>query len=397
MEVSGSVELWRVSEYSAGVRPLTADEKLWIKICSGLFTLIALMFAAASNPEDRVKVALVILGILGSPFLLYGYMYVLPVAIHEFGHLLTAFALGFKVNGLNICFMTWKRVNMATRFSFTPATFGGHVLAELEAMPRWKLVALFASGPIANLLASAGLYLLMRAQPSMNDNEQFVVFALMFMNLVMIAFSFSKRKGKIPTDGVQLRFLLGRDSGDYFRVAKVVTSWREIPPRDWDIQALEQIAKGVRDHSIIFWIDTLRCEQLCDRGDIELELTARELALAKRGDVRPDWKSIVDDLLLESASFFAVHRGDISRAKSLLDEVKVVGIRAFPTARRALISINLAEGELDLALKRILRAESKVVPSTSLAGTELDWTHRLKVRIVAAIEAREKSIELVAE
>jgi hypothetical protein len=182
--------------------------------------------------------------------------------------------------------------------------------------------------------------------------------------------------GTSPTDGLTLRRLFKPQSK---ALLLVEADWKERKrPRDWNRSALGQL-RVVHERSPEATIGHLMVFYHClDSDDLKMAQFALEEMVANSD--RP-WSHIHGfrtDILLEAASFFAGYHRDAAKAREILEKVETCEKKEFPTARRALIALDYAEGRIERAERRVERELLRLSSNDDWDEVPRDWL--LKVR-----------------
>ena len=319
------------------------------------------------------------------------------IVLHEAGHLAAGRLVGFRFEFVDLGPLRIARAGQRIRIRMLPkssipmAMAGCSPIDERNLRPRYAVFV--AGGPIANLLAGAiAILLFLRwgcqwqvwSAPTSGQLwlsasliEVASLSLLMFMgNLIPSTY------GGYPSDGEQLRALLGGGSGAERQCAIASLQGRTeegVRPRDWPLHLVERAEGGAADGTLFdIYGKVLGYYWALDRGDLTGAEQLLHLALASC-DRHP--KSSRFLVSLEATYFIARHRGDAASAWASLQRATLgVGpVFSVHVAERAMAAIYLARGDIDKArqwaskgLEAIRRA-----PCTGIEFAEADWLQEI--------------------
>lgn len=179
----------------------------------------------------------------------------LIVILHEFGHAVTALALGMKLRAFTVGPFQWGVRDGKWQFQFkiTGILFGEGATGAVPSttdFPRWRSVWVTAAGPLVNLLAGAvALWVAFRLKSGSHLQTSGVLFLFAGWSLVIAVANLLPFKTRNSySDGASIYQQLSRGPwGDFHRVratvvSSLVTSAR---PRNYDIQSMLRAADGI--------------------------------------------------------------------------------------------------------------------------------------------------------
>jgi hypothetical protein len=346
---------------------LTQSERafLYILACAlGAFSL-ALVWLAVST--GTYVVLLAIPAIFLMPFAIVAFFHLLPVAIHEGGHYVAGRAVGYRFKGVVVGPFSWIRSKEGIEYKFDRYRLHGLMLMELvpgRTSSRLQQALFVAGGPAANL-AAAVLCLIWGLEwlPTVS-HARVLILMQAFCNGVFFLGILSKRQvaGHVP-DRVLLARIL--DKMQVADAVKLIESNGTDQPRSWDAAAIRVLSTPPGPPEFDVWAYGIVFHHHLDSGrldDAEKYLAAGLKYARKLSILRSD--NMVD-LLLEGAAYFAGRRGDCEKARALLNHVGKCAPHFFPTARRALIALDYAEGRRERGDRRLQRALTAARRSTA--------------------------------
>jgi len=281
----------------------------------------------------------------------------LAVVIHEIGHLLAGWAVGFRFSSVSIGPVSLKRVygklKVETRKTLAGAAgLAGMHVAGVRRLHR-RLLIFIAGGPAANLLSIPVTIVLVDYVFHASENvwvsipaHLFIWISLIIGILNLVPFSV----GALFTDGARIDMLVrSRVRGRrWMNIAAILDQTHEgVRPRQWKRTWVEA-ATSVQDRSVDdFRGSLLAYAAASDRKDTPSAARHLERCLELAESVA---SSSNDVLALEAAVFVSWCRKDVETAQKWLDHVKKVEAAPKLSRIRADIAIHCARAEFDAAL-----------------------------------------------
>jgi hypothetical protein len=309
----------------------------------------------------------------------------LTIAVHELGHYWAGRAVGFRFEAIQIGPLHWKRDEVKIRFKPDWTRFSGKTdMSWPEQMQSWTRYGIFvAGGPIASLVSAIVSALSVAAGE--NVWGEFTIWSLRFFAVSNgTGFLMSLMGSGIPgrnNDGDLLRMAWSGTRRAAQSAWQLANTWGEqrLRPRDWEVDKVAKILGRNTDPSLRFWLYRMHFNQALDRGHWAAAQVAMKELLIHLEFASSEWPGELeyDDARLDAAYFTAGYLKDAAKARRLIDRVKEVGTDGMPTARRALIALDFAEGRVERARIRVERAKRKLDPSKWLQDVESDWLDNL--------------------
>jgi Zn-dependent protease len=304
------------------------------------------------------------------------YMLPLLVLLHEFGHLLVARAVGWRVPILVLGGFSLRFRNL--RFSAGAPPFGTNVSGAVVAVPpengstRWRWIAVHAGGPLANILIALLAFVAAKGAP---PTAHEMMLGLGWVSLIKGLYNLVPAGG---SDGAHILFDL-RASG-FARRGRIMRLQAQridgIRPRDWDVElvrAVQADAVWTRDPEGPLAV----YEWHLDRGEIDAaRATLRRAAAHSRGSAAVTVEEVFLAATLDGAS-----------ARQRLTQAGSWHIRQSPPYWRAETATALVEAD-EAAAREALRKWRIVLKDWPYA-TEDEWDWLRKFEDRAARLARE--------
>jgi Zn-dependent protease len=335
----------------AGIRP-KGDRK---RVGSMIFGLLAgLLFGGLSiHSSNLARDA----GNPAADFVLMFFLlsFVLIVVLHEFGHLLAGWSVGFRFSFISIgplsLSMEYGRPKIRLRRGMPAAGRAGMQVTQVLRLRR-RLLIFTTAGPLANLLSAAGAFVLVNYFLSPSKSWLYLP-ALIFMPLSLVLGIVNLipfRLGMLYTDGERIAMLLSsrpRARRWICITALANQSQTGVRPKDlrrtW-LRAASCVPDGSVDDFASNWL-AYSCAN--DRKDAPLAASHLERCLAIMNRLGPATQDIVT---LEAAVFTAWLRNDAVTAQMWLGQVK--NLNAIPKLLRirAEVALPCARKEYEQAL-----------------------------------------------
>ncbi len=346
---------------------LTPSERALLGIlgCAlGVFSL-ALVWLAVST--GKYIVLLGVPAIFLMPFAIVAFFHLLPVAIHEGGHYLAGRAVGYRFKGVVVGAFSWIRSEGCIEYKFDRYRFHGLMLMELvpgRTPSRLQQALFVAGGPAASLVAAV-LCLIWRLEwlPKVSDARVLILMQAFCNGVAFLAILSKSQVAGHDPDRVLLARIL--DKMQVHDAAKLIESKGTDQPRSWDAAAIRVLSTPPGPPEFDVWAYRVVFHHHLDSGrldDAEKYLDAGLKYARQISILRSD---TMVDLLLEGAAYFAGRRGDSEKARALLRQVGKCAPHFFPTARRALIALDYAEGRRERGDRRLQRALAAARRSTA--------------------------------
>lgn len=318
------------------------------------------------------------------PAFLFGIFLVL--AVHEAGHLLGGWLVGFRftlfvVGPLKISREGGRLKVGLNRNLLLAGGIAGSIPRDDRNLRR-RMAMMTAGGPLASLvLALAAALLTLISLPDPPGEVASVLLFLSFTSFIIALVTlFPGRTGGFQTDGARLLMLLrGGPRADRWCAVAVLgaAAMSDQRPRDWSPDLVRQ-ATAVTDGSLDDVGATMMAYQRAlDLGVSEEAKGFLDRALAARDSYPAPYRS---SITLEAAYFEARHQGDAPAARAWLEESGNPGWPIEPQTRlRAEAAVLLAEGEPEEAKERAAEGLEKVGDSTvpGIARAEKDWLQEI--------------------
>ncbi len=301
---------------------------------------------------------------LGSPaatytVLFYFLVLLLAVVVHEAGHLLAGWIVGFRFGFVSIGPFTLNRVHGRLKVRFRQILTGASGLAGMHVdgvrRLRRRLLVFIAGGPAANLLSVPATTALINYLFHATRNgwvlipvHLFVWISLILGLVNLLPFSV----GALFSDGARMAMLF-RSRTRARRWLSIVAlqeqTQKGLRPRDWKRTWLSA-ASSVQDGSIDdFRGNLLAYAAASGREDAPVAALHLEKCLELTHSVAPSTRDV---LSLEAVVFTAWFRRDAETAQKWLEQVKKLKVAPQLSRLRADIAIRCTRKDFDVALVR---------------------------------------------
>jgi len=370
----------------SGVLPKGAGRKK--KISRQLFGFVlGLLFAGvliASESEQHARSS-------AGNYLLAFYLlsFVPAIAVHEAGHLVAGWAVGFRFSFVAIgpfsLRLQYGRLKISMRRGM-PA--GGHAGMQVDRVRRLRhrLLVFMIGGPFANLL-TAGLLVLVDHWTAESNWFSLPIRIFWMISLILgLANLVPIRAGMRYTDGARVKMLLTAlpRSRRWISITALANQ-RDNGVRPRQLRQTWLRAAGVGEDGSVddFSGNWLEYTSANDRKDATIAALRLERCLALTSQLGP---SVQDIVFLEGAVFTAWFRNDSALAQLWFGKVKKV--KAIPKLlrMRADIAMLCARRKFDLALIRWEEANQYIeklpdsVAQQSLREGFLEWKEEILER-----------------
>ena len=252
---------------------------------------------------------------------------ILATSIHEVGHLLAGWAVGFRFSFIQVGPVSLGRrhgrLQVRVRREMSALGYAGMHVDRVCRLRR-RLLIYIASGPAANLLSLPATVILVNyVFPSLGESwfatpaAEFAFISLLFAMISLVPFS-----PNLSSDGARIRMLL-TSKAQAWRWISIASVGRMasdgVRARQWK-QTWLASAIGLRDMTLDeFHGNWLAYSSASDRKDAVVAASRLERCLELANKLLP---SLRDSLAQEAGVFCSWFRGDLSLSKKWLAQVK---------------------------------------------------------------------------
>lgn len=239
------------------------------------------------------------------------------VVVHELGHALAGWYLGWQVYALAIGPLLWERTSTGWRMGWNRHLRQMLGFAKLTPTLREPVLGrasvMVACGPLANfaLIGVAVVTLLASAAPS--DVLRVVAATCIFANGLLAGLTLYPGPSlTISTDGSQLLTALrGGRAAERRRLELVLVAFdgQGVRPRDWPPEVVARLVEIRGGRSSDYASNALAYLHAIDTGRIDDAVRFLALAAAQATNIHQPW------VFRESAYFLARHERDLQRAR----------------------------------------------------------------------------------
>ncbi len=298
----------------------------------------------------------------------------LVLAIHELGHLVGGWIVGFKFQLYAVGPLRLDREGERIRISFnkTASLWGGIAAAcpnpkdisNRDALRR-KMLLLVAGGPVASLLGGLfafPAFALWKTQPEWA--AAFIIFATVSILIALVTMVPIGNAGFVNDGARILNLMRGDEDGlKWISSATLGALSTQFRPREWPHELIEHTTRDPQptyDGIMAMWI---RYSWHLDRK----ELPEAKLWLERALSHVNEWPAAARPILHSSAAdFYARIEPDLSRAKQHLIEASKPGFVPKETLALSEASVLMAEGNHSAAREKLLMGRKLL---DNLSGT----------------------------
>jgi hypothetical protein len=280
----------------------------------------------------------------------------LVVVVHELGHLLAGWMVGFRFNSITIgpisIYLEYGRLKVRVRRSLPAGGSAGMHVDRVFRLRR-RLLIFTAGGPLANLLSGAVTLLFLSYVP-MTGTWFSTLADLFWMISVILGVGnlLPFRLGALYPDGARIWMFLSSRAKSRRRITTAAIASQSqagVRPRQFRrtwLQAASSVQDGSVDEFAGNWTAYIAAS---DRKDTSVAAFHLERCLALVSLLGPSLRDLV---ALEAAVFMAWSRKDVPTAQKWLEQVK--RRKALPQLMqmRAEIALHCARKEFAQALSR---------------------------------------------
>jgi membrane-associated protease RseP (regulator of RpoE activity) len=370
----------------SAVRPKARKKKLagvllgvFVGICCSAVMINASNHARAERNPAREYILLLFFLVLA-----------LTVVVHESGHLLAGWMVGFRFNAIAIgpfsARMEYGRLKVQVRKALPAGGYAGMGVNQVRRLRR-RLLAFIAGGPMANLLSAALIALFLAYDPLLTSwlsvaGDIFWKISAMIGVANFLPF----RLGMLYTDGARIVMLFtSRSRSQRWMSLMAVGSQSHagVRPKSWRRTWLDAAGR-IRDESVDdFAGNWIAYAAANDRKDAPVAASHLERCLELVNLLGP---SLQDLVALEAAVFTAWFRGNTVIAEKWLGQVKRIKTLPQLMQIRADIALHCARREFAPALSKWQQGFvfiEKLPPSpvkTRLTEGFLEWRDEIQER-----------------
>jgi len=306
--------------------------------------------------------------------ILLGYFTIslMVAAVHEFGHWLAGYCVGFRLTFLVIGPLSLKRDSGRWKVGWRRHLTGGLILMSIDRVRRVRrrLLIWVAGGPIASLTTGTAALISCRAEKVGGDPAiglpmaGFAIFSLLagIQSLRRVRF------GRYAGDGMLFRTLLRSYAGAKQQIAAhalYMLKNRGVDRSLWNRRWMAMAATPTEILTTTFHTDWLKYELAADP---ETAAQCLQRCLAASGRLSPEEREEnLDELFLECAIFMAWHRNDAHKAEVWLKRAAHPERASAMVRRKAVVALNWAHGDFDRALAG-LGQEHESIPQSGPGG-----------------------------
>lgn len=370
----------------SAVRPTTGKKKLG-GVLLGFFVGIccAAVMINASNQARAVRNPAE-----GSILLLFFLTLTLTIVVHESGHLLAGWMVGFRFNSIAIgpfsVQMQYGRLKIQVRRALPAGGYAGMGVDQVRRLRR-RLLVFVAGGPMANLLSAALIALLLAYDPL--PTSWLSVAGDIFWKIsamIGVANFFPFRLGTLYPDGARIAMLFTSRARSHRWMSLLALgsqSHAGVRPKNWRrtwLDAAGRMKDGSVDDFAGNWVAYVAAN---DRKDAPVAALHLEGCLGLVNQLGP---SLQDLVTLEAAVFTAWFRENAGIAEKWLAQVKRIKTLPQLMQIRADIALHCARKEFAPALSQWQRGFAfieKLPPSpvkTRLTEGFLEWRDEIHER-----------------
>jgi hypothetical protein len=335
---------------------------LWIAL-PALAVLATILFLARANEPDRALQLFGLLSLAIPVIILITYcMGLLPILVHELGHLIAGKAVGFKLVAFHVGPFGYSIVARPRFYLNSGQWFGGGYVA-MTSVNLERLVmrngVFIAAGPLASILLTA-----IGMQVWLATEMHPVATGFLLMSLAAVFNSVVPRYHKgIATDAMVL-WTMAKPGPLRDRAISQLTIANEvlggIRPRDWNPATLERLRlpeDGKSGEAYSRLILYLHC---MDQGDFEVagEHIARAVSVA--GNLDGLFQDLLLHIWIEAAFYEAFVRRNPDAARQALEQLGTVPKRIETSRIRVLAAIAMVEGRVEEARSLAVEGSAKV-------------------------------------
>jgi hypothetical protein len=384
----------------SAVRPRTRKKKfasilfgVFVGICCGAVLISASTRARAlRNPAEDYILPLFFLA------------FALTLVVHEFGHLLAGWIVGFRFNSIAIGPFTvrreYGRLKVQVRRALPAGGFAGMQVNRVRRLRR-RLLVFIAGGPIANLLSAALVASFFAYEPWPTSSLS-VAGEIFWKISVMIGVAnfFPFRLGVLYPDGARIAMLFtSRDKSRRWMSLSAVgaQSLAGVRPKCWKRTWLDAAGRVSDDSVDDFAGNWVAYATANDRKDVPVAAFHLERCLGLVTLLGP---SLQDLVVLEAAIFTAWFRQNAVLAEKWKAQVRKLKAVSPLMLIRADIALHCARKEFAPALSRWQEGFGfieKLPPTpvkTRLTEGFLEWRNEIQER--QNLEATKPPADLIS-
>jgi Zn-dependent protease len=311
-----------------------------LALLSGIPFAVALISASNKARETGTSAADYV-------FFAYFLALVMIVVVHELGHLLAGWMVGFHFSSITIgplsLFMEYGRLRLRLRRTMPAGGYAGMQINSVRRLRR-RLLVFTVAGPAANLLSAAAVASFLASVPQPGFwlstlGDLFWMMSVIIGVVNLLPFRF----GTLYLDGARIWMLLSSraKSRRWFCLSAIGRQSRTgVPPREFRrtwLRAAEAVEDGSVDEFAGNWVAYLAAN---DRKDKELAASHLERCLRLVSSLGPSLRDVV---ALEAAVFTAWFQQNASVAEKWFGQVRKV---------KALPQLMQLRGEIALCCAR---------------------------------------------
>jgi hypothetical protein len=322
----------------------------------------------------------------------YFLSFVLIIAVHELGHLLGGWSVGFRFSFVSVGPLSLKveygKLRVYLRRGMAAGGYAGMHVQRLRRLRR-RLFLFTAAGPLANLLSAAATAIVLNYLVPASQNDWLYLFAHIFLQISIIIGLVNLlpfRLGMLYPDGARLAMLMRSRprSRRWLCISAIGAQIQKgVRPKDWK-RTWVRGASAARDGSVDDfsgnWIAYLSAN---DSKDGSLAATHLERCLSLMNQLGLSTQDLV---ALEAAVFSAWFRKNPDTAETWLRQVKK--LKAIPqlVRIRADVALPCARMEFEKALTQWERGMSFInaLPASAiqqrLKEGWLEWQGEIRER-----------------
>lgn len=358
---------------------LTRSERVLCAILFGALSLFSIAIISLALQTGKYSLLWVVPGIFLLPIAIFIFAQLIPIALHEFGHYLAGRLTGHRFKGIIIGPLCWKYDGKRLIFSFDRNRQHGLML--MEPAPgvqptRAQRVIYIAGGPFLSFI-SAIVFLLLGLKFLSHRLLGSVFLMQSFLNGSAFLMFFSKRKvDAFEPDRILLKKALQMSPQEAVQIIRESSTER---PREWNKKAIRALSDPPGPPLFNAWAHWIVFHYYLDSDNFDAAKEHLDSGMESIEDQSVVKEEYVIDLFLEGAAIYAAKYRDIEKARLILNRVRKGPLHSIATARRAILALDYAIGDVERARLRLNRALRLADSSAeSYAEVERSYLQRLE-------------------
>jgi|GEM_PF-5064161 len=382
----------------------TRSEKTLLVILGVLVAVLTSIFCAATGVEKGLGIMVLVLAGLVVFICLLLVVQLVIVAIHELGHLVAGWLVGFKFRAAKIGPFYWWLRNEKVVFEWDRKRFAASGFAYMgwkdERAIRPRFLVYTAGGPVASIATLVGLVLLYRWQLPGGDAQAkdlahdlwglLLAAAVAMAALFLLYSAVPMHIRGIANDAMRIWNLLFRnDQEDQALTLKFAAQTENgVRCRDWNIPDLERMVEKSKSP-----FQRSLCQMYLGEAMIYQDRREEGLAFLEKAYAATEKPSGIYDyfekvIALDVCFARAYFQGDLGGAEQALARAERIGVKTPYAQKRAEAAVALAKGD---GAEAIRLAKQAIVELRSIVAT-FKPIHEGCVEEMAEVEARGEAL-----